>query len=175
MKKLYSLIKTTANGVPRIVCLLFLTFCFVVPVFAQQSITTSGGNATGVGGSASYSVGQLDYQNYSGGNGSIAEGVQQPYEISEVGITDYEGIAIDCQVYPNPTNDVIQLRITNYELRGGADLQLAIFDLNGKQLLQQEIAGEHTEISMSHLPTGTYLLHILADKKPAKAFKIIKN
>jgi len=167
MKNLYSFIKA--------VTLFLLIFHFVVPVFAQQSINTSGGNANGTGGSASYSVGQHDYQNYAGSAGSIAEGVQQPYEIFEVGITDYEGVAIECQVYPNPTNDVLQLRIMNYELRDGGELHFSLFDLNGRMIMQQEIVGESTEISMGGLPTGTYLLHVLVDKKPAKAFKIIKN
>jgi len=167
MKKRYLFIKTTT--------LFLLIFHLVVPVFAQQSINTSGGNATGTGGSASYSVGQPDYRNYSGSTGSVAEGVQQPYEIFELSITDYDGIAIECRVYPNPTNDVLQLQITNYELRERGDLHFSLFDLTGRQLLQQEITGENTEISMGNLPAGTYLLHILADKKPAKAFKIIKN
>ena len=48
---------------------------------AQTSVNTIGGNASGSGGSASYSVGQVVYQAHSGTNASIIEGVQQPYEI----------------------------------------------------------------------------------------------
>jgi len=155
-----------------IFCLLFLSF---VPAVAQQSINPSGGTASGAGGSATYSIGQPDYQNYSGSNGSILEGVQQPYEIFELSISDYDGMAIDCQVYPNPTNDIIQLRITNYELREGAVLHFSVFDLTGKQLLQQKITGEITDISMENLPRSTYFLNIIVDKKIAKTFKIVKN
>jgi len=50
----------------------------------QSTIPSTGGNATGSGGSVSYTVGQITYRTFSGTNGSIAEGVQQTYEISVV-------------------------------------------------------------------------------------------
>ena len=49
---------------------------------AQTAIIASGGNASGSGGSMSFSVGQIVYNTNSGTNASVAEGVQQPYEIS---------------------------------------------------------------------------------------------
>ncbi|MBK6984778.1 MAG: hypothetical protein IPH32_08475 [Bacteroidetes bacterium] len=53
-------------------------------VSAQETTDASGGNASGSGGSASYSIGQSAYNTYTGTNGSVAQGVQQPYEISIV-------------------------------------------------------------------------------------------
>ena len=56
---------------------------------AQESVNSSGGEATGTGGTASYSVGQVVYTTATGTNGSVAQGVQQPYEISTtVGINE---------------------------------------------------------------------------------------
>ena len=49
---------------------------------AQQAVLTSGGDATGTGGSAGYSIGQTVYSTTSGANGSVAHGVQQAFEIS---------------------------------------------------------------------------------------------
>jgi hypothetical protein len=56
-------------------------FCIVVQVNAQQLPVTAGGNATGTGGSVSFSVGQLAYEYLaaSPSNYSITQGVQQPY------------------------------------------------------------------------------------------------
>ena len=51
---------------------------------AQEVISSSGGNVSGSGGSVSYSVGQVVYTTNTGTNGSVAQGVQQPYEISVV-------------------------------------------------------------------------------------------
>ena len=48
---------------------------------AQTSVNAIGGDATGSGGSVSYSVGQVVYTTNKGTNGSVVEGVQQPYEI----------------------------------------------------------------------------------------------
>ena len=63
--------------------LLAFTFSLSVAT-AQEGINVTGANASGSGGSASYTVGQMVYQTNTGTNGSVAEGVQQPYEISIV-------------------------------------------------------------------------------------------
>jgi len=49
---------------------------------AQVAIPASGGNATGTGGTVSYSVGQVFYTINTGTTGFIVQGVQQPFEIS---------------------------------------------------------------------------------------------
>lgn len=43
---------------------------------AQQVVTTSGGNASGSGGSVSYTIGQIVYTTNTNSNGSVAKGVQ---------------------------------------------------------------------------------------------------
>lgn len=64
-------------------------FCiFVFPLLnAQETLSSAGGNATGSGGSISYTVGQVFYNSFSGETGSIAQGVQQPFEISLLLVT----------------------------------------------------------------------------------------
>ena len=59
---------------------------------AQESINTTGGNATGDGGSASYSIGQMVYTTTTGDDGSVAQGVQQAFEIYVLGVEDLEEI-----------------------------------------------------------------------------------
>ena len=54
---------------------------------AQEVISASGGDASGGGSSVSCSYGQMVYSINIGTNGSVAEGVQQPYEISLVSNT----------------------------------------------------------------------------------------
>ncbi len=53
-------------------------------VRAQESIVASGGEATGTGGSSSYSIGQVSYTSNQGTGGSVEQGVQQPFEIYAV-------------------------------------------------------------------------------------------
>ncbi|MEN8230679.1 MAG: T9SS C-terminal target domain-containing protein, partial [Bacteroidota bacterium] len=84
---------------------------------AQEAIPATGGNASGSGGSVSYTVGQVTYQTHSGTSGSIAEGVQQPYEIWVV--TDIEeaaGINLSVNAYPNPVTDHLILTVEDLKL-----------------------------------------------------------
>ena len=50
---------------------------------AQQSVNTTGGNASGSGGSVSYSVGQVVYTYHSSSSGQMNQGVQQVFSTCE--------------------------------------------------------------------------------------------
>ena len=82
---------------------------FSVSSQAQEAIPTAGGEATGSGGTVSYTVGQVNYQTASGTNGSISEGVQQPFEISVTSTNDISGVSLNVKAYPNPTQGEVWL------------------------------------------------------------------
>lgn len=50
-------------------------------IHAQNGTVSSGGNATGLGGSVSYSVGQVFYTTSSGAGGKASQGVQQVFDL----------------------------------------------------------------------------------------------
>ena len=79
---------------------------------AQETLSASGSNAAGSGGSSSYTVGQVFCATNLGTNGSISAGVQQPFEISTI-LDNQEimGVQISASVYPNPFANNIQLEI----------------------------------------------------------------
>lgn len=83
---------------------------------AQQATTDTGGNASGSGGSVAYSVGQIVYTTNTSTNGSVAQGVQQPYEISIVLGIDNHSINLELTAYPNPTAHFLTLNVGNAEL-----------------------------------------------------------
>jgi hypothetical protein len=140
---------------------------------AQESVSATGGNATGSGGTASYSVGQVAYQTHTGTSGSVAEGVQQPYEISVVtAIEETQGINLSVMAYPNPATDYIKLRIDEFDI---ANLFYHVYDMNGKLLQNEKITGCQTSIVMSHLVPATYLVKVMQGKREVKTFKIIKT
>ena len=149
--------------------LLLLSFT----VCGQESINASGKNANGTGGSVSYSVGQLVYTtNSSSVSGSVAQGVQQPYEISVVLGVQNSGINLLMTVSPNPTTDFVTLKIDNYEFES---LIYQLYDLNGKQFLIGQTSATETQISTGHLPSAVYFLKITDKNKTIKTFKILKN
>jgi hypothetical protein len=63
-----------------VVTLLALAFSFSTAT-AQESVNATGGDASGTGGTFSYSFGQFAYETYFDGNSSLAQGVQQPFEL----------------------------------------------------------------------------------------------
>ena len=139
---------------------------------AQQAIAATGFDATGSGGSSSYSVGQIDYS-AKGANNEITEGLQQPYEIVTLGNNDFAEINLVMSAYPNPTIDVLNLVVSDEKWSG---MSYQLFDLNGKTLskLQKMITSE-TSVSMQELQSGIYFLTITNGSKKIKTFKIIKK
>lgn len=149
-----------------------LTFAFSFSTLtAQESVNATGGDASGSGGSASYSVGQLVYTTNTGTDGSVAQGVQQAYEISVVlGIE--EANVITLSAYPNPTVDYLTLSIAEFEI---SNLSYQVYDLQGRLLQTQELTGTQTQIDMSNYGASAYFVKVYQDNKEIKTFKIIKN
>jgi hypothetical protein len=140
---------------------------------AQESMNTTGGDASGSAGSLSYSVGQAVYQTHTSTSGSVAEGVQQPYEISVVlAKREAVGITLSVSAYPNPTTDNLTLSVEAFEL---SNVSYQLFDINGRILQNGKIASELTSIAMGNLVSATYFIKVVKDNKEIKTFKIIKQ
>ncbi len=140
---------------------------------AQNSINATGGTTSGDGGSVTYSVGQVFYTTYSSDNGAVSEGVQKPYEIyGVIAIKETEGIDLNVSTYPNPTTDILQLKIDNNELENVA---YQLFDVSGNLLKMSDINGSIKQIDMSSYQSGIYFIKIISENQSIKEFKIIKN
>ena len=152
----------------------FLLGLGLIGLQAQTTVTSIGGDASGSGGAVSYSVGQVVYTtNTSVSNGSVAQGVQQPYEISVVtAIEEAKGITLSVSAYPNPTTDYLTLNINKFDF---LNLSYQLYDINGKLLQSGKIIDNQTSIVMSNLVLATYFVKIIQNNKEIKVFKIIKN
>ena len=148
----------------------FIGITFIV---AQNSVNASGGNLSGANGSVSYSVGQMVYMTNSGTNGSNAQGVQQPYEISEVlSSIDYSELISDLKIYPNPSTDHIKINFINLN---NLNLSLKIIDINGKVIKKEDYLQNETTIDVSSYSSNIYFLNIMNKDKLIKSFKLIKK
>lgn len=156
----------------KLIAVFFTTIGFS-SLHAQKTITTLGGNASGSGGSVSYSVGQLVCKaNYST-QFSIIEGVQQPYEILVVtGLEEAQGISLINAVYPNPTTNFVTLKIENHKIE---NLSYQFYDMNGKLLLNKKITTFETNVPMETFSVGSYFLNVIHNNTTIKSLKIIKN
>ena len=156
----------------KMLALLFLLGMSFSKLQAQETIVASGGNAVGSDGTASFSVGQVAYMYAAGSNGSVSQGVQQPFEIVTLGVDDFPTITLAMLLYPNPTTSLVNLKIENLDTE---NLEYQLYDLQGKLLSNKKITQDETQINMESLASAIYLLKIFDSNKPIKTFKIIKN
>ena len=153
---------------------LFLLISF--PGTAQtllQTITPVGGDGSYTGGSVSYTTGQVAYKAVSGDNGSLWQGVQQPYEISvTTAVEEAKEIKLNFLVYPNPVTSYLKLDIGDYD---PAHLQYRLLDVNGKLLSTGPVYAREQQINMTVYPPAVYFLKLIDNKKDIKTFRIVKR
>jgi hypothetical protein len=154
----------------NMLCLLFLSCFCLASIQAQNTLPATGGNASGNGGLASYTIGQIVFNTFSGSDGTIAQGVQQPYEISIVkenpGNTSFE-----ITVYPNPTKVLITLVIKPFN---NENLIFHLINIKGIILQDKKVDSERTEIQMEKFPSSVYFLQILLNDEIVEVFRIVK-
>ncbi len=121
----------------------------------------------------------------------MAQGVQQPYEISVVtGLEEAKDISLKVTAYPNPTPDYLTLEIDastslsiqsiSYQKDASTLLSIQsmsyqLFDMQGKVLQNQKITGYRTSIDMNNLVPSTYFVTVIQENKAIKTFKVIKK
>jgi hypothetical protein len=152
--------------------IVLILYFFSSSINAQEAVLTSGGNAGNATGSVSYSLGQVAYVYASASNGSLSSGVQQPYEISTLGINDFPEITLQMSVYPNPTSTNVILKIQDLNSQ---NFNYQLLDGNGKIISNDKVNNSETSISLENLAASIYFLTVLENNKSIKNFKIIKN
>jgi hypothetical protein len=146
--------------------------CSINNAFAQSGVHTSGGNASGTGGSVSYSVGQVFYSSQSGSNGALIQGVQQPFELVVTEVKGAISSLVKCEAFPNPAVKDLKIRISG-EMPENASWK--ILDLKGVTVLDGIINQSETIVSLAALPMAAYTLQIISGKKEIQTFKVIKQ
>ena len=155
----------------KVLQLLFLLMG-TIQLYAQEAVATTGGNSVGSNGSVSYTVGQVAYTTPTGSTGSVAQGVQQPFEIFTLTGAEFTSITVNAVAYPNPTHSTLTISITNYSLES---MKYQLIDIMGKTIMENSIIETETLLNMDSLPTATYILKLVDNNKEIKTFKIIKN
>jgi hypothetical protein len=140
-------------------------------MYSQQSIPATGGDATGSGGSSSYTVGQLVYTTSTGG-GSVIQGVQQSIELFTLSNPELTTVNLSAVIYPNPTSDYVMLKISDTALY---NLSYHLIDINGKAISNGSLTNGDTQINMQQLAVGMYILKVSQNNQELKTFKIIKK
>lgn len=148
-----------------------ITVLLTLNCSAQSNTVSAGGDCTGAGGSASFSVGQIDYIAIDVAAGSAYLGVQQPYELFETNSLD-ENDQFSLSIGPNPVNGQLIVHSTQ-----AVPLQtyFILHDEAGKMLSSHPIVSENSIIDMSAYAAGMYFLNVISTEKTINTFKIIKH
>lgn len=137
---------------------------------AQETLTFAGGTTTNSSGSISYSMGQNTYTTISNSNGSINQGVQQPFTDNTTLNNKEIILKKDLKVYPNPTYGQVTLTVES-DLD---HMRYEIFSVNGIKIKEALITDIDTKINVDDLPSTLYFLKVLKNNQPIQIFKIVK-
>jgi hypothetical protein len=139
---------------------------------AQETIPASGVEATGSGGSSSYTIGQVFYTTNTATTGGVSQGVQQPFEFQTLSNPELTTVKVTAVTYPNPTSDYVILKISDSTLD---TLSYTLFDVTGKAISNGIITNGDTQIAMQQLAIGIYILKVNRHNQALKTIKIIKK
>ena len=143
-------------------------FC-LISASGQTAIPSTGGTATGSGGTVTYTAGQVSYITITGSSASVAQGVQQPWEISVVtAIEKTEGITLGMKVYPNPADEMIFIDAPFL------DGDVYIYNSIGQLVQSNHINNVNRSIAVDELVAGNYFIFCTTNKETGWGNFIIK-
>ncbi|MCK4346434.1 MAG: T9SS type A sorting domain-containing protein [Bacteroidales bacterium] len=146
-------------------------FGFTITIYAQEAVSTAGNYGKTTYGSLSWTVGEPVIETIKDGNSTLTQGFQQS-RLTVTAIYDLKVPDIELSVYPNPTNSFLSIEVKTDKQR---DLLLSLFDINGKLILQNNMAGNKQSIKMQNYKPATYILKITEANKEIKTYKIVKH
>ena len=151
-----------------------ISLVLTITLNAQVSVNSSGGETSGTGGSVYYSIGQVMYNTFSSTDHSVAEGIQQPYEISIITGVQYSDINLLITAFPNPVKHHLTLKIKDESWITTRTIVL-LYDANGNNINQILVNANETSIDFTKNKPAVYFLKIVQNGKEVKIFKIVKN
>jgi hypothetical protein len=164
--------------------LLLTMFTLVQTSFSQkisrQVISSSGGEARTSKTIISYTIGEPVVTTYETNTNTLTQGFQQgnitvekniesTYVNPELNITDYKNVSL----FPNPTKGLITLNMSGMDLL--SDYSYNLFDMEGRLIKTGITQSEQTQIDISSVSSGCYILVVNGSNKAIKEFKVIKE
>ena len=144
---------------------------------AQQAITFAGGDVSNAAGSISFSCGEVAVQRSVARAITVVnitsyftEGVQQGFATSNNSIS--APLPVKLTVSPNPTPGLVEIAVADGNHQG---LHYTLYSLKGEKILNASLDSERTQLNMSNMSAGTYILHVEnAGRNEKNVYKIIK-
>ena len=149
--------------------LLTLLLVINLAINAQEVISVQGASYSNSNGSIDFTIGEVVTATLINTNNILTQGFHQT-NLTVLAVDDFD-INFQARVFPNPTQDLLQLDILNF-----SGLNYKVYDIQGRQLSIAKIDKKNTVINTSQYAKGMYLLVILNEnKQKLKTYRIIKN
>lgn len=146
--------------------LLFL-ICFTIE--AQEVIATQGSSYSNSSGSIDFTIGEVIIQTLTTTSNVLTQGFHQT-NLTVLGIDDFDQ-TFQVKVFPNPTNEILNIDISNFD-----GLSYDIYDISGRQLYTKKLIAKTTSFAVDHLANGMYLLVLKGENnQKLKTYRILKN
>jgi hypothetical protein len=151
--------------------LFLLSLFFSGGLVAQHNTVATGGEASGSGGTVSYTVGQIDYSSPTGSSGNINQGVQQPLEFFNLSVSENQ-LDFAVLLYPNPVVAELHVDLSGISLD---QLSFTLTDATGRLIQAEAIQKDQITINMVELSRANYFLNFSQKGKIVSSYQIIKN
>lgn len=137
------------------------------PTLTPEVIATAGETFSNGALTLEWTLGELATETFAG-TIVLTQGIHQP----AVKITSNDHLADNLgtiTVYPNPTTRSISIE----RERNGA-LAAILLDMNGRTVLQQQVTTTSSNLDLSHLPPGIYVLRLSDGQQGTQSIRIKK-
>ena len=148
--------------------LLFFLLFTSVCVSAQEVVSTQGGSYTNSSGSIDFTIGEVVINTGSDGSNDLTQGFHQTnwnFVSIEDHVPSYEAI-----IFPNPTSEILTIKTSTFE-----NVTYALYDAQGKLVIQDKLSSLQTAIQVSQLAPGAYSLILNNHAQKLKTFQLIKQ
>ena len=149
-------------------------FAFCNIVLSQSSTVSSGSSVETNAGSFSYSVGQiLISQNLYNSSSvlnseeTISHGVQQVF-LQRCN----ESSSVEILATPNPSSGKVTINLKNWDEK---KINLNVYDMLGKNVLFTNISADKTDLDLSFLSNGAYVITLGYRCGSLNSFKLLIN
>lgn len=157
-----------------------LTIASMSQTASPELITSSGESFNNMTYKVDWSIGECITTSHNAGAYIITQGFHQnSYTITAV--NELPDIGIIITVYPNPTSDILWLKIypsrksDKTEKTESVSRHYSLTNINGKVMQNKKVLNETEQIDFSNYSAGVYLLLIKQENKIIKSFKIHKK
>jgi len=130
------------------------------------------------GSSLSFSMGESITSTESNFNQTLTQGFQQNSFEAVVSVLEIADIRFDVQVFPNPTSDFLNIKLSSSQDIVINEYEVQLFDISGKQISldQNYLENSTVQMDLSPIATGAYVARLVNTKTSniISTFKVSK-